>query len=112
MLRFSLSKRTTERTMHAAKIVARILGPCLAGMHAKRIKALQRAVAALLCGGIVSLSALALSMRAPTFYKHRLKSIDRLLGSVALQSARPQLYAALAARWLSGLERILLVVDW
>jgi len=98
--------------MHAAKIVARILGPCLAGMHAKRIKALQRAVAALLCGGIVSLSALALSMRAPTFYKHRLKSIDRLLGSVALQSARPQLYAALAARWLSGLERILLVVDW
>jgi hypothetical protein len=98
--------------MHAGKIVARILGPCLAGMHAKRIHALQRAVAALLCGGVVSLSALALSMRAPTFYKHRLKSIDRLLGSAALQSARPQLYAALAARWLSGLERILLVVDW
>jgi Transposase DDE domain len=98
--------------MHAAKIVARILGPCLAGMHAKRIHALQRAVAALLCGGVVSLSALALSMRAPTFYKHRLKSIDRLLGSAALQSARPQLYAALAARWLSGLERVLLVVDW
>lgn len=98
--------------MHAAKIVARILGPCLAGMHAKRIHALQRAVVALLCGGVVSLSALALSMRASTFYKHRLKSIDRLLGSVAMHSARHGLYAALAASWLSGLQQILVVVDW
>ncbi len=98
--------------MHATRIVARILGPCLAGMHAKRIDALQRAVAALLCGGVVSLSALALSMRAPTLYKHRLKSIDRLLGSGAMQSARHGLYAALAASWLSGLQQILVVVDW
>ena len=98
--------------MHAANIVARILGPCLEGMHAKRIHALQRAVVALLCGGVVSLSALALSMRAPTFYKHRLKSIDRLLGNVAMQSARHELYAALAASWLSGLQQILVVVDW
>src|SRR5258708_29787580 len=98
--------------MHAGNFVARILGACLAGMHAKRIRALERAVVALLCGGVVSLSALALSMRAPTFYKHRLKSIDRLLGSVAMQSARHQLYAALAESWLSGLRQILVVVDW
>jgi hypothetical protein len=98
--------------MHAGNIVARILGPCLAGMHAKRIRALERAVVALLCGGVVSLSALALSMRAPTFYKHRLKSIDRLLGNVAMQSARHALYAALAGSWLSGLRQILVVVDW
>jgi hypothetical protein len=98
--------------MHAAKIVARILEPCLAGMHAKRVQSLQRAVVALLFGGVLSLSALALAMRAPTYYRHRLKSIDRLLGSVAMQSARYQLYAALAARWLCGLQQVLLVVDW
>lgn len=98
--------------MHAGNIVARILGPCLAGMHAKRMRALERAVVALLNGGVVSLSALALSMRAPTFYKHRLKSIDRLLGNVAMQSARHELYAALAGSWLSGLRQILMVVDW
>jgi hypothetical protein len=98
--------------MHVASIVARILGPCLAELHVKRVHSLQRAVVALLCGGVVSLSALALSMRAPTYYKHRLKSIDRLLGSAAMQSARHQLYAVLAARWLSGVTQVLLVVDW
>ncbi len=98
--------------MHAKEIVARILGPCFAGIHAKRVAALQRAVVALLCGGVVSLSALALAMRSPTYYKHRLKSIDRLLGNAAMQSVRHQLYAVLAARWLSGVARVLLVVDW
>jgi hypothetical protein len=81
-------------------------------MHVKRAQSLQRAVVALLFGGVLSLSALALTMRSQARYKHRLKSIDRLLGSVAVQSARFELYAALASRWLSGLEHVLLVVDW
>jgi len=98
--------------MHAAKIVARILEPCLADLHAKRAQALQRSVVALLIGGVLSLSALALAIRSSTRFKHRLKSVDRLLGNVAIQAARHQLYAALAARWLSGVAQILLVVDW
>ena len=98
--------------MHAGKIVARILGPCLAGLHAKRVQALQRAVLALLTGGVLSLSALALAMRSSAHYRHRLKSIDRLLGSAAIHSVRHQLYAALACRWLKGVEQVLLVVDW
>lgn len=98
--------------MHVAGIVARILEPCLSGLHAKRAQALQRSVVALLIGGVLSLSALALALRSSTRFKHRLKSVDRLLGNVALQSARHQLYAALGARWLSGVAQILLVVDW
>jgi hypothetical protein len=98
--------------MHAANIVARILGPCLVGIHAKRVQSLQRAVMALLVGGVLSLSALALAMRSPTYYRHRLKSIDRLLGNVAVQTMRHQLYGALASRWLSGVAQVLLVVDW
>lgn len=98
--------------MHAAKIVARILEPCLAGLHAKRSQALQRAVVGLLMGGVLSLSALALAIRSPTNYKHRLKSVDRLLGNPAIQSARHSLYAALAARWLAGVAQVLLVIDW
>jgi hypothetical protein len=98
--------------MHVAKIVARILQPCLTGLHAKRAQSLQRAVVALLSGGALSLSALALAMHSATRYKHRLKSIDRLLGNRAMSVARQQLYAALAARWLGGVERVLLVVDW
>lgn len=98
--------------MHVETIVSRILGPCLAGLHAKRAQALQRTVAALLTGGVLSLSALALAIRSPTHYKHRLKSVDRLLGNSALHWARCSLYAAVASRWLDGVERVLLVVDW
>lgn len=98
--------------MHASKIVARILSPCMTGLHAKRAQALQRAVVALLTGGVLSLSALALALGAPTRYKHRLKSVDRLLGSIAVQAVRHELYAALASRWLRGVAQILLVVDW
>jgi hypothetical protein len=46
--------------MHAQGIIARVLGPCLTGVHAKRAEALLRATAALLCGGRADLSAIAL----------------------------------------------------
>jgi hypothetical protein len=35
-----------------------------------------------------------------------------LLGNVGLHAVRCELYAALAARWLSGVRQLLLVVDW
>ncbi len=98
--------------MHVATIVARILAPCLTELHVKRAQALQRSVVALLIGGRVSLSALALSVPSLTSYRHRLKSVDRLLGSGALQAVRHRLYAMLAARWLSGVTQVLLVIDW
>ena len=98
--------------MHVQKIVAQILKPCLQGLHAKRIGAMQRTVGALLTGGILSLSALALSLKTSARYKHRLKSVDRLLGNKALHSSRVGLYAELARRWLSGIKQVLVVVDW
>lgn len=98
--------------MHVRQIVAQILRPCLQGLHAKRTQALQRVVTALLLGGRLSLSALALSMRSPTHYKHRLKSVDRLLGNSTLHAGREGIYAALAKHWLSGLPHLLIVVDW
>lgn len=98
--------------MHVRQIVAQILNPCLQWLHAKRIAALQRAVEALLVGGVLSLSALACSLNSGASYKHRLKSVDRLLGNRALQGVRVRLYAALARQWLSGIPRVLVVVDW
>jgi hypothetical protein len=98
--------------MHARKIVARILGPCLAGLHAKRAQALMRAVSAELSGGALSLSALALAMHASSALRHRVKSMDRLLGNAGLQAARAELYGTVAQRWLTGLTQVLLVVDW
>lgn len=98
--------------MHAEGIVARILGPCLTGIHAKRAKALTRAAAALLRGGVTSLSAIALHLGPGIAFKHRLKSVDRLLGNPALHRARGGLYRCLAQHWLKDVAQWLVVVDW
>lgn len=98
--------------MHAGTIVARVLGPCLHGLHAKRSAACQRAVVAVVFGAALGLSAIALGLRSTTAYRHRIKCVDRLLGNAVLHAARESLYAALAARWLTGVRQVLLVIDW
>lgn len=98
--------------MHASAIVARVLGPCLKGIHAKRAGALLRATAALLGGGRTSLSAIALHLCPDIAFKHRLKSVDRLLGNPALHRVRGDLYRSLAQHWLKDLTPWLVVVDW
>ena len=98
--------------MHAIGIVARVVGPCLHGLHAKRAAACQRAVVAVVLGAALSLSAIALGVRSVTGYRHRVKSVDRLLGNTSLQAKRHALYAAVAARWLTGVRQLLLVIDW
>lgn len=98
--------------MHAGEIVARILKPCLTDLHAKRAAALTRAVGAVLAGGTVSLSAIALHLRGDTVLKHRLKSVDRLLGNRVLYRMRLGLYRQLAQHWLQDVNPWLVVVDW
>jgi len=98
--------------MHAEGIVARILEPCLRGMHAKRAAALTRAIGAVLRGGTVSLSAVALHLGHGVAFGHRLKSVDRLLGNTALHRVRTELYRRLAHRWLKDVRHWLIVVDW
>ncbi|MDB5903381.1 MAG: hypothetical protein JWM26_2259 [Betaproteobacteria bacterium] len=98
--------------MHAASIVTRVLGPCLEGLHVKRAAACQRAVLAVVLGATLSLSGIALAVRSGAGYRHRIKSVDRLISSTALHAARESLYAALAARWLTGVRQLLLVIDW
>jgi hypothetical protein len=98
--------------MHAEGIVARILEPCLVGLHAKRVAALKRAVVAVLQGGTVSLSAIAVHLCGGIALKHRLKSIDRLLGNAALHRVRFDVYRRLAQQWLGGVDQWLIVVDW
>lgn len=98
--------------MHASVMVARVLGPCLTRMHTKRADALLGATTALLRGGRTSLSAIALHLRPHIAFKHRLKSVDRLLGNPALHRSREGLYRSLAHRWLNDVAQWLIVVDW
>jgi hypothetical protein len=69
-------------------------------------------VVAVVLGAALSLSAIALGVRSATGYRHRIKSVDRLLGNTALHAMRASLYAALARRWLTGVRQLLLVIDW
>ena len=114
VLHFSLSRRKTERAVHARQIVHRQLGACLSELHAKRRAALLRAVEAALGAGRVTLSALGqrLPGSAQLKLKHRLKSVDRLLGSVGVGRQLPRIYAAVAQRLLAQVGTIVLAVDW
>lgn len=98
--------------MHAHTIVTRVLSPCLISLHAKQAKALLRATSALVQGALASLSGIALCLNAHTRLKHRVKSVDRLLGNTSVEGARQHIYGALAHRWLKDVEHILVVVDW
>jgi hypothetical protein len=69
-------------------------------------------VLAVVLGAALSVSAIALGVRSATGYRHRIKSVDRLLGNAALHAVRSSLYGALAARWLCGVRQLLLVIDW
>ena len=50
--------------MHAGKIVKRLLGECLSGLHAKQSASVLAAVTAVLRGGALSLSQLARSLES------------------------------------------------
>jgi len=98
--------------MHADTILTHVLGSCLTDLHVKRAAALLRATTALLRGSITSLTAIALCLDSATTLKHRIKSVDRLLGNSGLHLARGALYRSVAQCWLQGLSQLLVVVDW
>ena len=98
--------------MHAKLMVTRVLGPCLEGLHRKRFEALIRVATGLLWGGVCSLSGIAQRLGGPCRYKHRLKCVDRLLGSTGLHRWRDALYRQVAGVWLKDLSQILVIVDW
>ncbi len=98
--------------MHAKLMVTRVLGSCLEGLHCKRFEALRRAATGLLYSGVGSLSGIALRLEGSTRYKHRLKSVDRLLGNGAVHRWRDRIYRQVAGCWLKDLPQILVVVDW
>lgn len=81
-------------------------------LHAKRQGALWRAVEALMVGGRLWLTALGRDMPGLAQEKHRIKAIDRLLGSAAIQAGLPRLHRALAHFLLRRVARPVLLVDW
>jgi hypothetical protein len=88
-----------------------MLGDGLSGLHAKLAEAVNAAVDGVLRKGRLSLSQLARSLASATAMRYRVKRIDRLLGNTALHSARLDIYRKLAAGWLSGLDKVVVLID-
>jgi hypothetical protein len=98
--------------MRAVGILQKKLGESLAFLHRKRAAAFWRAVEGLLDGQKLWLTALGRALSGRCSDKHRIKAIDRLVGSAGLQSSVPLLYAALARLLLRGIQRPVILVDW
>jgi hypothetical protein len=98
--------------MRAIRILQEQLGESLAFLHRKREAAFWRAVEGLLAGQKLWLTALGRALRGGGSDKHRIKAIDRLVGSAGVQSSVALLYAALARLLLRGIRRPIILVDW
>lgn len=98
--------------MHAGKIVKRMLAGYVSGLHAKQSASVLAAVTSVLRGGRLSLSQLARSLESAVAMRHRIKRMDRLLGSPQIHRQRIPIYRALSTHWLEGMHTLLIVVDW
>jgi len=98
--------------MRALEIIQDKLDGSLGFMHVKRRTALWRVVDGLLRGQELWLTELGRSLRGTCSIKHRIKAVDRFLGSSAMQKAIPRVYAALASFLLRSVKRPVLLVDW
>jgi len=98
--------------MRALRILQESLGNRLDFMHAKRSEALWRAIEGVLRGQRLWLTALGRNLPGMSTDKHRIKAVDRLVGSGAVQAAVPALYAALATFLLRQIKRPVILVDW
>ena len=97
--------------MHAITIVQDVLRNACPHIHASRLKALLLATRAALHASSHTLSNLARALNGSTAVRHRVKRMDRLLGSRALQQECASVYAAMARHWLRGNDTPLIVVE-
>ena len=98
--------------MRTTTIVSRVIENCKDFMHVTRWRRLVDLSSAALNGQALALTQLALGSASMTTLRHRVKAVDRLLGSRSFAAEHLDIYRTLAARWLTGASPLLIVVDW
>jgi hypothetical protein len=83
----------------------------LQAVHSQRLAALWRAVEGLMRGGRLWLTALGRDLPGNCRDKHRIKAVDRLLGSSELHRQSRTLYRALTGWLLRNVARPVILVD-
>jgi hypothetical protein len=97
--------------MHACAVLQRILRPVIARLDARNARNLFLAVEALVRGRRLTLMELARHWPGAERVRAPLKRLDRLLGNVAMQAARTDIYKTAIRSLLCG-PRPVLIVDW
>ena len=98
--------------MSIIKTLHTLLKQSLPNLHAARRNALMAAVGSGLTGASVSITTLGRAISGPTFIKHKIKRLDRLVGNRHLKYERIALYGAMAQFLLKPLPLPLIIIDW
>lgn len=98
--------------MHALSVLHRWFSGQLDFIHATRLHSLFDAVCAAVLSDRCTLTAIAHALNRPTRVKHCIKRIDRLLGNPHLRHEALHIYAAMAKRFLHGVNQPLILIDW
>lgn len=98
--------------MRTIQIVSRVIADCKDYMHVTRWQRLVDLSSAAVNGQALALTQLALGSASQTTVRHRVKAVDRLLGSASFAAEHLDIYRTLAARWLTWTSPLLIVVDW
>jgi hypothetical protein len=81
-------------------------------IHAKRLNALFETSWSLTKEASLTLTSLGRHKDGVAYVKHKIKSVDRLLGNKSLQAEIPLIYKELFKPMLQALTKIFILVDW
>ena len=98
--------------MRCVEVLQSAIEENLTNIHARRRAAVWLAVTALIMGGRCCLTALGRALPGSTTEKHRIKTVDRLLGNAALHGEIALFYSAIAELLLKNVKMPIIAVDW
>jgi hypothetical protein len=100
------------KPMHVLHILQGCLQESIHNIHGCRLAAVWYAVASVIRGGRLSLTALGRAGDSAATDKHKIKRIDRLLGNSKLHAEVPAFYEGVTRLVLQSQRRPVVLVDW
>ena len=98
--------------MYALPLLHKLISRNCSEIHATRLNSCLLAVQALTQGAKASVTSLGRGLNGPTYDKHKIKRMDRLVSNLHLYQERQSIYQSLARRMLQGLSEPIVLIDW
>lgn len=98
--------------MHTSTVLQKFFQHSFPTVHAKRLRALQAAVDAVLVGAPVSVTGMGRHLQSRTRIKHKIKRVDRLVSNTQLYDERKLFYRSMCHWLLNGVSEPVILIDW